>query len=161
MATRYITVFQVSYFSNGTLFFSAVALFASLFAFGVASVLWGRLSAGQAEAARKQFFYFRLVPSILAGLSSIWLGSNIYDGYRFTHVLKDGRCRVVEGTVHVIRDEPWSGRGGGIIQIADKKFGIVSHQDKLSYRGTGLLVEGIIARIHYLGNDMLKVEIAE
>ena len=155
MATGYTTLFQVSYFSNGTLFFSAAALSASLFAAGVASVLYGRLSASQAEAARKKFLYFRLVSLILAGLSTIWLGSNLYDGYHFTHALRNGRCRVVEGTVHLLGQERW----GAVIQIADKKFDIV-RKDKLSYRGGELLVDGIEARVHYLGNDILKVEVA-
>jgi hypothetical protein len=51
-------------------------------------------------------------------------------------------------------------RWGDLIQIADKRFSIV-HKDKLSYRGGELEVEGIQARVHYLGDDILKVEIAD
>src|SRR3954454_1415604 len=66
MTNGYTTAFQVSYFSNGTLSFSVVALFASLFVAGVAAVIYGRLSAAQAETARRTFFYFRLVPLVCA-----------------------------------------------------------------------------------------------
>jgi hypothetical protein len=161
MTNGYTTVFKVSYFSNGTLFFSVVALFACLFAAGVAAVIYGRLTSAQAEAARKTFFYFRLVPLVCAGFSAIWLLSNLYSGYNLTHALSNGQCGVVEGIVHVVRQEPWDGRGGTIIEIGGKKFGYSSHQDKLGYRGGELRVGGVAARVHYIGNTILKVEIKE
>ena len=161
MTAGYTTAFQVSYFSNGTLFFSVVALFACLFVAGIAAVIYGRLSAAQAEAARRTFFYFRLVPLVCAGFSTIWLISNICDGYRLTRALRSGHCGIVEGTVHVVRQEPWDGRGGTIIEIEGKRFGYSTHQDKLSYRGGDLQVDGVAARVHYIGNTILKVEIKQ
>jgi hypothetical protein len=161
MTTGYTTVFQVSYLSNGLALFSAAALLGSLFFAAVATMVYRRLSPPEAEASRQKFMYFRLIPVGCAALAAVWLASNIYDASKFTSALRDGRCAIVEGQVHVIRQEPFDGRGGGVIQIADKTFHIATHQDKLSYRGGQLLVDGITARVHYLGNDMLKVEIKD
>src|SRR5438045_1499588 len=109
MTNGYTTAFQVSYFSNGTLSFSVIALFASLFVAGIGAVIYGRLSAAQAETARRTFFYFRLVPLVCAGFITIWLISNVCDGYRLTQALRRGHCGIVDGTVHVVRQEPWDG----------------------------------------------------
>jgi hypothetical protein len=161
MNTGYTTVFEVSYFSNGTFFFSAVTLFVGLFAGGVASVIYGRLPVGEAKTIQERFFYFRLIVLVWIAISTFWFCSNIFQAHKLIHTLRSGGCESVEGTVHVLNREPWGGHGADSVRIADKTFGYSSHAATLGYHGGELLMEGVTARIHFLGNTILKVEIKQ
>ena len=161
MPTGYTTVFEVSYFSNGTLFFSIFVLFVCAFVGGTATVIYGRMAASEAEAIREKFFIFRLVVLVCIAVSTIWFASNVYDGCKLTRALKGGECRVVEGTVQVLHREPWGGHSQNNVRIAGKEFAYSCHRADLGYTGGELLIDGVTARVHYLGNTILKVEIKQ
>ena len=159
MNTGFTTVFEVSYFSNGALFFSIFALSVCLFVGGIATVIYGRMAPSEAEPIREKFFYFRFVVLVCIAISTIGFASNIHEGYKLTHALRNGHCGVVEGTVQVLHREPWLGHSQNNIRIEGKEFAYSSHVMMLGYAGGELLVDGVMARVHYLGNTILKVEI--
>jgi hypothetical protein len=161
MTSEYTTVFEVSYLSNGTLFFSAFALFVGLFVGVVATLIRGRMTSGEAKNSQERFFYFRLVVLAWLAISTVWFISNIRTGYQLTHALRSGRCGIAEGSVQVLSREPWGGHGEDSVQIAGKRFGYSSHTATLGYHGGELLTDGVKARVHYLGYTILKVEIKQ
>jgi hypothetical protein len=159
MTEQYRTVFEVSYFSNGTLFQSLFVLILCLSILLVARIIRGHMTPTELEATRKKFSSFRLIILACGSISGIWIIANICQGYKLTHALKEGRCAVVEGPVQVLRREPSTGHSENIIQIGDKRFDYTAWNEELPYHGGELLVDGIMARVHCLGNAILKVEI--
>lgn len=159
MTEQYRTVFEVSYFSNGVLFQSFFVLVVCLAMLLVAGRIRGRMTPAELEATRKRFFSFVLIVLACCLLSAIWVLSNICQGHKLTHALKDGRCAVVEGPVQVLEQEPWTGHSGDLIQIGGRKFSFTAWNEELPYHDGELMVDGRVARVHYVGNKILKVEI--
>jgi hypothetical protein len=84
---------------------------------------------------------------------------------RFLSAYKEGRCKVIEGRVEKFRQMPSSGHGMESFEVAGHRFSYSDfratpgfHQTR--FRG-GLMEAGINVRIHYLGNDIARLEIAE
>jgi hypothetical protein len=162
MAGEYHTVFEVSYLSNGSLLLSLAFL-----CVGVAAVVgvYRSWKKQQMHLLQKIMFVGIWAPLWFFG-SGIWLYSNISDGRRLTSALASGQCGLVEGTVKVLHQEPWSGHDpGDHIQIAGKDFTYSYGTGTLTYHQTiahgGKLKDGVTARLHYLGNAILKVEIKQ
>jgi hypothetical protein len=165
MKTGYTTVFEVSYFNNLTIIvFSALVLFAVTFVGALATVMYRRMAKTEQNSLRNKIFYFRLIILICLGISSFWFASNIYEAYRLTDALRSGQCDVVEGVVRVLGREPGGvARGSDSIRIAGHEFAYSSRNHSGGYNQTishgGVLEDGVMARLHYLGPTILQVEI--
>jgi hypothetical protein len=162
MSGGYTTVFEVSYLSNNSLLMAL--LFMSVGVLAVAIVVRNKTSK-RITSLQRSVFYFLWVPLWFTG-STFWLYSCLRDGNEFTAALKNGRCEIVEGTVAVLHEQPASGHDAGDrIRIADKEFVYNYFSAGLGYHRTishgGDLANGVSARLHYLGNKILKVEIKQ
>jgi hypothetical protein len=160
MTEEYTTVFEASYLSNGSLL--TAVLFLSVGVLVVVFVTHKTIS-GRMKYIPGMFFYFLWVPLwfIVGGAC---LFSIICEGRDFTVALRSGRCELVEGTVSVIHGQPKSGHDAGDhIRISNKEFIYNYFSMGLGYKQTishgGWLTNGVSARLYYLGNTILKVEI--
>ena len=162
MNDGYQTVFQVSYFSNGSLFKSAIFL-----VIGIAAVIAVIRSRKSGKASRLQMIlFFCIWAPFWLSVSGWWFCSNISNGKKLTAALANNQCEVVAGTVQVLHQQPWSGHDAGDhIQIGGKDFAYSDYVEMLGYHKTishgGQLKNGVAARLHYIGNEILKVEIKQ
>lgn len=90
------------------------------------------------------------------------------NGHKFMSALAKNQCDIVEGPVQVLHEQPADGHdpeGGDHIRIDGKEFDINYWTETLCYNKTishgGELKNGVVARLHYIGNDILKVEIRQ
>jgi hypothetical protein len=158
----YQTVFQVSYFSNGSLLESLAFLGAGIVALVVIVFAWkfGKIN-------RPKLIVFSCVGMPFWFLvSGFWFYSNISTGKMWTAALANNQCEVVEGTVQVLHQQPWSGHDAGDhISIGGKDFTYSDYVESLGYHQTishdGQLKNGAVARLHYIGDVILKVEIKQ
>ena len=156
MTDGYTTVFEVSYLSNGTVLKASVFLSIGIFAFFA-------LRKSLKSRVQKFFFFFVWLPVWLA-FSSFWLYLSLRNAREFNDALKMGRCDVIEGVVTVLHEQPRSGHASGDrIRIGNKEFQFSYFTSGLSYDRTishgGVLTNGATARLHYLDNAILKVEV--
>jgi len=159
---NYKTVFEVSLFSNGVL--KESVLFLSV---GIAVAIIGIFAKWYKRPARIQnkiAIWSWL--AIIVPFSSIWLIYNIEHGQELTQALKNGRCETVEGLVTVHNEQSSQGHGpGDLIQIAGKELTINYWTCTLGYNQTishgGELQNGVFARLHYVGDEIIKVEIKQ
>jgi hypothetical protein len=96
--------------------------------------------------------------------SSFWVGMNLYKGHRYLTALRDGKCSVVAGIVHVIHQQPYGGHDAGDhIMIGGQDFQYSDYSASLSYAQTishgGALKEGVRARLFCLGGKILEVQV--
>jgi hypothetical protein len=154
----YRTAFEVSYFADDTILgfcFLAAGILVSI----VAIRLW-KVRAGLAAAfATFVGFVFTLVSIIL-------ICFNLWESHRFIAALRTGHCGIAEGTVEVLHMEPAEGHDpGDRIRINGREFQFSNYRSTVAYNQTishgGVLVQGARARLHYIGNDILKVEVAQ
>jgi hypothetical protein len=162
MNDGYQTVFEVSYLSNGSLFMSIGFLCVGIVAVVAVARSWktGRMSPHQ-----KFLFVAIWAPFWFLG-SAVWIYSNISSGKEWTAALANNQCEVVEGTVQVLHQQPWGGHDSGDrIRIGSKEFTYSYYSSMLGYHTTishgGELKDGVTARLHYLDNVILKVEIKQ
>jgi hypothetical protein len=156
----YTIVFEVSYFSNGFLLWNIGFL-----AVGIAVVtqaIGSRMPGSRQQKA--PIFAVCLWSAFWFFASGAWLYSNLTHGHRYTDALANNQCEVVEGTVQVLHEQPAGGHAAGDrIRIGDKEFTYSYFHAVLSYNRTishgGQLKNGVAARLHYLDNAILKVEI--
>ena len=157
MNNGYTTIFETSYFSNGWLLWDFGYLAAGI-AFLILAVCTRRPGSRQQKAPIWVFCLWAPFWFLFTGLS---LYSNLTQGHRFTSVLANNRCEVVEGTVQVLRDDRYDKEDH--IRIGDKEFAYGYYHAVLNYNRTishgGKLTNGAVARLHYMGQAILKVEI--
>jgi hypothetical protein len=161
MTEEYKTIFEVSYFSNGALFISLFFLLAPLTVLYVAGMVRNHMTPGEEKATYKKFSRFRWVLLLFFAVGALAIVNTLSRGYELTHVLASGQSKVVEGPVQVLRRasrRPHDTENR--IQIQDKQF-VYSASLDLNYHGAELLIDGIEARVHYYGNDILKVELKQ
>ena len=118
---------------------------------------WNRKEAGTPS--------FLLVWSILflsgatAGFSvRIWHSHGLLSAYR------DGTAQVIEGTVHVLREQPEGGHAeGDLIEIDGTQLVVDRYVMSSAYRHTiaygGVLREGTRARVWHYGRKILRVDV--
>jgi hypothetical protein len=154
VAGAYRTVFEASYLSNGALFVSLIFL-----AVGTVVTL--------ASSTRRFRSQWLLRIWCVGWMSvSIWfVAHTLYAAYFDQSALKSGKCEVAEGTVHVLHGQAWGGHDtGDKVRIGDQTFEINYYRATIAYHATiahgGSLAEGVLARVHYLNGEILKVEIA-
>jgi hypothetical protein len=166
LGDKYTKIFEVSYFGAGGL--GMPLLFLAIGVLGLVTIGRKKTSHG-IENVSKRGFYLVWVP-LWFGTTLVWLFSAVHHTHEFTMALKEGRCAVVEGTVSdkgtvsVLREQPRSGHASGDrIRIGDKEFVYSYFVASPGYRTTvshgGALVNGASARLHYLGEAIVKVEV--
>ena len=158
MGERYTTIFEVSWRESllHPLLFFAIGVIALL-------VITRKNASNPSAGFQKGFLYFFWAP-LWFGISLLWLFSAVHDGYQFTRALRSGQCAIVEGTVSVLHEQPRSGHAAGDrIRIADKEFVYSYFRENVGYHQTvsrgGALMNGVSARLYYVGGTILKVEI--
>lgn len=151
------TVYQVSWFNV------AAEILPRLFGvvlLGVALVAFLRPRRG-AKISRLIGFIFAAMLILAAGIFII--SEVVAEGHQSIKALQTGQCRVVEGTVTVLEVGWPSGHGHNErIRIGTDEFQF-SVGNQMTYhwviRNGGPLTNGVYARLHVLGEDILKVEI--
>jgi hypothetical protein len=159
MAVVYQTVFETSYFSNGILFWDAIFLAIGIFATATAVALARKRLRGPA--------LFLGFISLVWILTTIWMCvTTVKEGLGYMASLRNGSCGTEEGVVEVLYRQPEGGHSAGDrIRINKSEFEINYFETTFAYSQTlahgGALNTGVQARVHFLGNRILKVEIAE
>ena len=158
---HYVTVFQTSYFSNGSLLWS---LFYLTIGLSVAILfLTGRLRLKSQSGCATAFLLFWC--AVWISFSSVWVFYNLRTASIFIEALRSEDCEVVQGTVAVLHEQPWGGHDSGDrILIDDVEFTINYYFSSLAYRRTishgGHLTNGRLVRICHINGDILKIEVA-
>jgi hypothetical protein len=169
MSDGYKVVFEVTYLGYTNLVRSLLILCASILGLVVLEIIGRAVFRAQAShpnsGVSAVFKRFCVGVWVVAGLSTIWLISNIYNASESIRALRSGRCSVVEGTVHVLHKEAWGGHGSDNIRIGDKEFAYSFYGDNPGYHQTishwGALTDETSARLHYFGYRILKVEVKQ
>ena len=160
MPTTYQTIFETSPLANGMLALSLVFLIIGVF--GAPLLIMGTSGSKPLLGSRRAAMILWAV--LWNGVSFYWVGHNLLTAYRCHHALRDGTCQVVEGTVEVLHEQPYSGHASGDrIRIGGREFEVNHYLSTLGYNRTiahgGVLKNGVRARLHVDGPMILKVEI--
>jgi hypothetical protein len=160
MGGQYTTIFEVSYFGPGGLGMPLLFLSAGVVAL---LVMTTHKTSTRREGAFKGVFLF-VWGTFWISASLFWLASAVRETHKLTQALKQGRCAGVEGTVSALREQPRSRHApGDRIRIGDKEFVYSYFVAGPGYRTTvshgGALVNGASARLHYLEESIVKVEV--
>jgi hypothetical protein len=107
----------------------------------------------------------KVLASIYLGLSILWTGTVctvlVSNHFKLTSALREGRCQVAEGTVtefHAVDEKrEWFVVNGTRFEYSD--FSVGSGFNNMAMYG-GPIHEGLHVRIHHLGNDIVKLEVA-
>jgi len=108
---------------------------------------------------------FLLVWSILwLSLGGVGFSVNLYRSYQLVSAYRDGTAQLVEGTVHVLREQPEGGHAGGdLIEINGTQLVIDYFQVTPAYRQTiahgGVLREGTSARVWHDDGKILRLDV--
>jgi len=158
MDNQYVTVWQVSQFSNGHLLFSVAWL--------LGGVYWliFRRPKKTSHIVDKAFYFLALPFWFWLGMQQ--LSSALRKGRELPAALNQQRCEIVAGTVSLLHKQAYGGHEhGDLIQIGKKQFEVDYFSGGFGYRLTvsrgGCLTNGASARLHYVGNTILKVEIKQ
>jgi hypothetical protein len=154
----YTTVWEVSPFSNGAL------LFALVWVVVVALLFITKRPDRKSNIVQKTMYFLVLPFGALLGM--VFLLAALKDGRELPAALRQGRCEVVAGNVTLVHEQAYGGHGNGdIIRIGQKQFEIDYFTSGFGYKQTvshgGWLTNGVSARLHYIGNMILKVEIGQ
>jgi hypothetical protein len=162
MNDEYKTVFEVSYFSNGSLLWSIFSLCIGVVVVIALAFTW---KSGKLRPVQKIVLPCLWAP-IWFIINGALLYSNLSSGKMFTTALANNQCEIVEGTVQVLHEQPYGGHDAGDhIRIGGKDFTYNYYSMALGYHQTishgGQLKNGTMARLYYLGDEILKVEIKQ
>jgi len=153
MDGAYVTVFEVSYWSNGTLLLS----FASL-VIGV-GVTAGIVSGKFKMERVNRYLALLLWSTPWIGMATFWMARTAWNASEFRAALEEGTCQIAEGPVVVVRASSKADQlqiGGTLLKVNHAVLG-------LSYRKTvahgGVLRDGVQARVSYFRGQILKVEV--
>ena len=109
----------------------------------------------------RQWAWAGVVLSIVLG--SLAGGYITFRSLIYRRALSQGRTCVVEGLVHDFKPEPSSGRGEETFSVADKTFWLSRGVAVPGFNQTrefgSPIREGLYVRIHYVGNNILKLEV--
>ena len=162
MGGTYTTVFEVSWFGDANLL--KPLLFLSIGVMAVFTI--GRRIGSDKKAPFEKWIFYCLWVPIWFGVTLPWLFSTVRDTWRFRQALRYEQCAIVEGTVSVLYEQPGSGHASGDrIRIGDKEFVYSYFHETVAYHRTvahgGALINGATARLHYLADTILKVEVKQ
>lgn len=111
----------------------------------------------------KKVIYFGgiiIIPFLSLFIFSLKMDYNLY------RIYKSGKADIVEGRVKVLYKQPYDGHApGDSIEIIKKKFEINYFGGSNTYEQTishgGVLRDGVLARVYYYKNIILRVDIAK
>ena len=100
-----------------------------------------------------------IIPFLSLFILSLTMDYNLY------HIYKSGKADMVQGRVKVFHKQPHEGHDyGDSIAINNKKFEInyfgSSNAYELTITHGSVLREGVLARVYYYKNSILRVDIA-
>jgi hypothetical protein len=161
MTSTYTVVFDISQVGYKAFFIPAFGL---LFV-GIGILLFAVPNAipfRGPPAFEKPFKYFFLGFSILWTLSAF---ASIYSGYHAaTSARADNRAQVVEGLVHDFRPMPYQGHVDEQFCVSDACFAYSDYGVTPGFNNTashgGPIREGLPVRVTYVGNTILRLEVA-
>jgi hypothetical protein len=158
MIQPFTTVFEVSRYNTSALLWPVAVL-----AVGVLFAIFRRPKRDSTVVDKAMFF---LVLPVWLLIGIVVLLSTLGDGQKFTEALRTGHCSVVQGVVTVLHQQPYSGHSDGdIIEVGGKRFDCDYFRYGVGYKQTishgGCLTNGVVARLYYLGDTILKVEIQQ
>jgi hypothetical protein len=110
---------------------------------------------------------FLLVWSILTlAAAGFGFGYRIWQNTGLLRAYRSGNAQVVEGTVHVIHQQPATGHDiGDIVEVGGVQLEIDYYTASTAYSQTvahgGVLTEGTWARLWYSGKDILRVDVTK
>jgi hypothetical protein len=151
MDTHYEVVFEVGYFSNGTLFVHCGMLAI------IALVTLVHLH--NPEMSRRQKALMVVFMLFWSGYATFLIYYTISNVAEKRQALRNGGCEVVEGRVEIVK----SSRKSDTVKIGSTDFRVNNFILGTQYRQTiptgGVLTEGRQARVHLYQNLPVKVEI--
>ncbi|MDB6149833.1 MAG: hypothetical protein JWQ44_1281 [Chthoniobacter sp.] len=108
------------------------------------------------------------LPYLFLGFSILWtVFALVVTAAGHSHLsaaLREGRCEVVEGIVTEFQPMPTIGKGSESFIVSGKRFEysdfVVSPGFKHSTYKGGPMREGLAVRIHYVGDDIARLEVA-
>lgn len=144
--------------------------------FGIAGITLGVVMAAigiwLARKRKENTFYILAALGVLAICGGILFGSIGFGlGAVLSRTNNDlataitaGKAQVAEGPVQVLFEQPRGGHTkGDIVKIGNKQFEISYYVAKPTYHQTiaygGVLRKGVYARVHYVGEDIVKIEV--
>ncbi len=159
------TVFDVSNQGYSTWTFSAFGLifvFVGVLLVFKAPLMQQLMPTGLQGRARKIFSWFFLVFSVLWVITTF---STTYAEYRrTTEALKDGKFAVVEGPVTDFVPMPYTGHSEESFVVGDHQFSYSDYIVTDGFHNTtshgGPIHQGLYVRVSYVGNTILKLEVA-
>jgi len=160
--SEFRTVFEITWRSNGVLADEIFRLF-----IGIAALMGGVTALVHNWRHKKLKSWLGPVFATAWGL--LWLYLHNFP-YVFGHInslvraYRNGQYQVVEGQVHVLREQPATGHTkGDIITVNGKQFEVNYFYLTPAYRSTlahgGVLEGGVYARIYYHNGEILRVDI--
>ncbi len=158
MFQTFTTFFEVSRYSSDALLWPVGVL-----AGGVLMIFVGRQKRDSGIVGKAMSF---LVLPVLMFIAVVMLISVLGDGRKFTEALRTEHCSVVQGAVTVLHQQPYSGHSSGdLIEVGGKRFDVNYFRYGVGYKQTishgGCLTNGVLARLHFLGDTILRVEIQQ
>jgi hypothetical protein len=161
MTTEYQTVFEVSYSDNRCLQTSLLFL-----CVGIALVIGFIIPwVAKRVSRQKRIAFLYVFGPFFIVVGAILVYSDLSSGRKFISALANNQCDVVDGTVQVLHETRWGGHdpeGGDHVRVGNREFTYSDWDVTLSYNKTishgGALRNGVVARLHYIGNDILEVE---
>jgi hypothetical protein len=99
-------------------------------------------------------------------LSVAGFSVNLYRSYQLVSAYRDGTAQIVEGTVHVLRTQPWSGHAAGdLVEINGVELGVDYFVVTPAYKQTiaygGALREGTSVRAWCCNGKVLRLDVKQ
>jgi hypothetical protein len=161
----YRTAFDIAQAGYKTLPFAATGL--AFIVFGVALVVsrrqlptwwWGRHPRWKS-----------VLPFTFLGFAVLWtvvtFATTFWEYARLKGALLDGRAQVVEGTVTQFKPMPWAGHSDERFCVREKCFSYSNFEVTAGFNNAashgGPIREGLPVRVTFVGNAIVKLEIAD
>ena len=111
----------------------------------------------------------KFFPYLFLGFAVVWTLIAFFattGGYsRLASALREGRCEVTEGVVSDFHPMPYGGHEMEWFVVNDKRFEYSDYVVTAGFNNTashgGPMRKGLRVRIHYRGNDIARLEIAQ
>jgi hypothetical protein len=107
---------------------------------------------------------YAIMPLPPVALSAFWLLTSWTDYSRLRSALEQGRCVVVEGVIQDYRAAPPTGHGKESFVVNSQYFefqeGASMPGFSFERRNGGPLANGVRVRVHHMGNDIARLEVA-
>jgi len=135
----------------------------------IASIIWfRRLNLpnwwNRKETVAPGFLFFWSV-MFLTGVT-VGFGWNLLHQSKLVSVFRNGQAQVVEGNVHVLRQQPATGHtDGDLVEVGGKQFVVDYFTITAAYSRTiaygGVLQEGRFVRICYYNGEILAIDVRQ